>query len=117
MTFDCYGAGQRVTQQLFNGRSWRSEPEIASRMFAAYSRYRALHELMALLELALAKVPPLEASDLREARQLIDELCDSKAALREALSLDELRRDVLNRVRRALRAGLSGMASGDTLTS
>src|SRR5579863_8626684 len=50
--FDCYGAGQRVTQ-LFAGKSWRSSPETAARMFTLYARFRALHELMALLDLAI----------------------------------------------------------------
>ena len=116
VTFDCHGAGQRVTQQLFGGKSWRSSPELAPRMFDAYSRYRALHELMALLEVAIARAPSPDAQRLREARQFIDELCESEAALDEALPMAELRRDVLNRVRRALGAGLSAMPSGDTLT-
>ncbi len=85
-------------------------------MFDAYSRYRALHELMALLEVAIARAPSPDAQRLREARQFIDELCESEAALDEALPMNELRRDVLNRVRRALGAGLSAMPSGDTLT-
>jgi hypothetical protein len=116
VTFDCYGAGQRVTQQLFGGKSWRSSPELAPRMFDAYSRYRVLHELMALLEVAIARASSSDASRLRETRQFIDGLCESEAALDEALSMDELRRDVLNRVRLALGAGLSAIASGDTLT-
>ena len=118
VTFDCYGAGQRVTQQLFGGKSWRSSPELAPRMFDAYSRYRVLHELMALLEVAIARASsPDAAARLRETRQSIDELCESGAALDEALPMDELRRDVLNHVRRALGAGLSVVPSGDTLTT
>jgi hypothetical protein len=115
-TFDCYGAGQRVTQQLFGGKSWRSSPELAARMFDAYSRYRVLHELMALLEVAIPRASLPEASRLRETLQFIDELCESEAALGAALPLDALRRDVLNRVRQALGASLSGMPAGDTLT-
>jgi hypothetical protein len=71
---------------------------------------------MALLEVAIARASSSDASRLRETRQFIDGLCESEAALDEALSMDELRRDVLNRVRRALGAGLSATASGDTLT-
>lgn len=102
VTFDCYGAGQRVTQQLFAGRSWRSSPELAPRMFAAYSRYRELHELLALIETALARVSLHEAAALRELRQLIDALCETGAAAADTLQIDTLRKDVLHRVREAI---------------
>jgi hypothetical protein len=68
--FDCYGAGQWVTQHLFGGKSWRTSPELAARMFTLYGRVRVLHELMALLELAIARVSPGEDAPL--ARCLFD---------------------------------------------
>src|ERR1700712_5136503 len=37
VVFDCLGAGQRVAQQTFAGRDWRSEPAIAPQMFAAFA--------------------------------------------------------------------------------
>jgi hypothetical protein len=114
-TFDCYGAGQRVTQQLFGGASWRSSPDLAMRMFDAYSRYRALHELMAILEVAIERASSGDAVRLREVRRLVEDLCDSGAAMAEALPLDALRRGVLSRVRAALGAGSSALATDDTL--
>ena len=48
--FECFGAGQWVTQALHAGRSWRESPALARRMFEHYSRFRILHELLALLE-------------------------------------------------------------------
>ncbi|HEY6453994.1 MAG TPA: hypothetical protein VIY90_01800 [Steroidobacteraceae bacterium] len=68
--FDCHGAGQWVTQQLFGGRSWRTSPELAAQMFTLYGRVRVLHELMALLELAIGRVSPGAAAPL--ARCLFD---------------------------------------------
>lgn len=44
--FDCFGAGQQVTQVTFGGRSWRDDPETAARMFAAFAVQRQLHELL-----------------------------------------------------------------------
>ena len=102
VTFDCYGAGQRVTQELFGGKSWRSAPELASRMFSAYSTYRALHELMALLEVAIGRLSVHEALGLTEVARNIEELCESGLAAVAALPIEDLRRDVLNRVRAAL---------------
>jgi len=113
--FDCFGAGQRVTQELFGGASWRTSTELATRMFSAYYRYRALHELMAILELAIERVSSRDAVRLREVRRFIDDLCESGAAMAEALPLDELRKDVLSRVRAALSADLSVIATDDTL--
>ena len=39
--FDCFGAGQRVTQELFGGANWSSSPDIAREMFDCYERLRA----------------------------------------------------------------------------
>jgi len=52
IAFDCYGAGQWVTQQVFQGASWRDSVLTGKRMFEAFSRFRTLHELMALLIVA-----------------------------------------------------------------
>ena len=52
--FDCFGAGQKVTQHTFAGRDWRSEPGLAAPMFAAFAVMRALHELLWYLSEALA---------------------------------------------------------------
>jgi len=48
--YDCFGAGQRVTQVTFRGRDWRSEPEIAGDMMEAFRRMRRVHEMLRLLE-------------------------------------------------------------------
>ncbi len=52
--FDCYGAGQKVAQHTFAGRDWRSDPELAVPMFAAFAVMRTLHELLWYLSEALA---------------------------------------------------------------
>src|SRR5689334_10116310 len=44
--FDCFGAGQRVAQELFAGHDWRDGPEIARPMFAAFAWLRVLHEVL-----------------------------------------------------------------------
>ena len=72
-------------------------------MFNAYYRYRILHELMALLEVAAQSLMPREALRLRELRQSIDELCESGVAVSHNVSIEDLRKDVLSRVREALK--------------
>lgn len=54
--FDCFGAGQRVTQQLFGGASWTDSPDIAREMFAAYRYWLPRFEAAALIEAALPYV-------------------------------------------------------------
>ena len=44
--FDCHGAGQRVSQQLFPGQDWRDSAETAQQMFRAYDVMRGLHDLI-----------------------------------------------------------------------
>jgi uncharacterized protein YjbI with pentapeptide repeats len=65
--YDCFGAGQQVTQVTFSGRDWRRSPEIADQMFAVFAIVRDLHELLwylteaLVLEPASALRPELEA--------------------------------------------------------
>ncbi|MFB9928634.1 pentapeptide repeat-containing protein [Amycolatopsis halotolerans] len=44
--YDCFGAGQQVSQVTFSGRSWREAPETRKQMFAALPVMRHLHELL-----------------------------------------------------------------------
>lgn len=48
--FECFGAGQRVSQETYDGVSWRERPEAATDMFAVFTRMRDLHELLVLLD-------------------------------------------------------------------
>ena len=54
VAYDCFGAGQQVTQVTFLGTSWRTHPAAARRMFAAFDVMRDLHELLWYLHEALA---------------------------------------------------------------
>jgi uncharacterized protein YjbI with pentapeptide repeats len=44
--FDCFGAGQKVSQVTFGGRDWRAAPDTARPMFDAFAVQRQLHELL-----------------------------------------------------------------------
>ncbi|MFE0037231.1 pentapeptide repeat-containing protein [Streptomyces sp. NPDC059015] len=52
--YDCFGAGQKVSQVTFTGRSWRSAPGSARQMFDVFPVMRQLHELLWYLTAALA---------------------------------------------------------------
>ncbi|MCU1670788.1 MAG: hypothetical protein JWP40_3715 [Blastococcus sp.] len=66
--FDCFGAGQQLTQVTFEGRDWRTTPELARPMFAVLPAMRQLHEL--LWYLAEALTLPAAAPLYDEARVL-----------------------------------------------
>lgn len=60
--YDCLGAGQRVVQEVFGGKSWRQSPALLGRMESAFRALRRLHEDHALLE-AAARLPLTEAEE------------------------------------------------------
>jgi hypothetical protein len=68
--YDCAGAGQRVTQEVFNGRSWREHPELLAPMLRAFAVLRRVHELRLLLREA-AKLPLTSAE--RETLRAFDD--------------------------------------------
>ncbi|HEX8032728.1 MAG TPA: pentapeptide repeat-containing protein [Ktedonobacterales bacterium] len=55
--YDCFGAGQKVSQVTFGGQDWRQAPQTAQQMFAVFPIMRALHELLWYLTEALALQP------------------------------------------------------------
>ncbi|MFV2037996.1 MAG: hypothetical protein ACC646_10455 [Paracoccaceae bacterium] len=59
--FSCNGAGQRVTQEVFAGVSWRDQPELTGAMIRAFGAMRQVHEQLVLLRAASGL--PLCAAD------------------------------------------------------
>jgi len=51
--YDCFGAGQKVSQVTFSGQDWRQVPELAEQMFKAFLVMRQLHEMLWYLTEAL----------------------------------------------------------------
>ena len=65
ITFDCFGAGQKVAQVNFGGQDWRKSQNLAKQMFAVFLIMRQLHELLWYLT---------EALTLQETRSIHDDL-------------------------------------------
>lgn len=62
--FDCFGAGQKVSQVTFGGVSWHEGPETAKKMFDVFPIMLQLHEMLWYLNEALtmkATLPIQEA--------------------------------------------------------
>jgi len=86
--YDCFGAGQRVSQAVFPGADWRADPDVAPRLFAAFAIVRQLHELLWYLAeaLELAATRPLHP-ELRAAREQTEGIAGGDAAALEALDV------------------------------
>ncbi|HEY2551588.1 MAG TPA: pentapeptide repeat-containing protein [Streptosporangiaceae bacterium] len=79
--YDCFGAGQQVTQVTFGGQDWRQRPQLAAGLFAAFPVMRQLHELLWYLTEALAL--PLQPGD-----QLLAGLRSALASTQQLTRLD-----------------------------
>ncbi|QDY78993.1 pentapeptide repeat-containing protein [Streptomyces qinzhouensis] len=53
--YDCFGAGQQVSQETFGGSDWRQAPDTAGAMFDAFPVVRHLRELLWYLTDALSQ--------------------------------------------------------------
>jgi Pentapeptide repeats (8 copies) len=110
--YDCFGAGQHVAQETFGGRDWRTHPELAESMFAAFGVVRDLHELLWYLTDALARpaARPLRAELDRARAETERHAALGPEALAE-LDVDAHRAavdDVLSRASELVRAGTGG---------
>jgi hypothetical protein len=66
VAYECFGAGQHVSQVLYGGVSWREAPGTSGQMFAVLAVVRRLHEMLVLLEQAAARSPSPALASLRE---------------------------------------------------
>ena len=87
VSFDCHGAGQKVTQDLFKGRSWRHDPSLLPAMDAAFRLQRRLHETLVLL-VQSAKLPLTPAQDA--ARQALQDTLSAPRSLHDPEPLQAL---------------------------
>lgn len=68
MAYECFGAGQQVSQVTFGGRNWRQEPASADLMFEVFLVMQQLHEICWYL---------IEASSFKLNTSLRNELAEA----------------------------------------
>lgn len=83
LAFDCFGAGQQVTQVSFAGQDWRRSPDTAPKMFQVFTVMMRLHELLWYMT---------EALTLQQARSIHDRI---RSLLEEMERLTTLSPDAL----------------------
>lgn len=72
--YECFGAGQKVSQITYNGNDWRQNPETASEMFNVFPIMQQLHEMLYYL---------YESHSIKEAEPLYEELQQAIAKTEE----------------------------------
>lgn len=110
--FDCFGAGQKVSQVTFGGQDWRQAPGSARQMFDVFPVMRQLQELLWYLAEALARpaARPVHA-ELRAALEKTERLTGGSAEELTALDVPSHRGEVnalLLRTSELVRAGVPG---------
>ncbi|WP_270729935.1 hypothetical protein [Shimia sp. Alg240-R146] len=73
VAYSCAGAGQRVTQDLFDGETWRDDSDLLTHMTHALRVLRPIHEALKVLQEAHAL--PLPDTLKTRATTLMTALC------------------------------------------
>ncbi len=61
VAYDCLGAGQRITQDIFGGRHWLEDRRLLEPMSRAFAVMRRIHGMLELL--AAAEALPLDTGE------------------------------------------------------
>jgi uncharacterized protein YjbI with pentapeptide repeats len=109
--YDCFGAGQKVSQVTFAGRDWRGAPGSARQMFDVFPVMRHLHELLWYLTeaLSLPSAGPVH-EDLRRALGGTERLTLSSAEALATMDVAGHRADVNDLLLRASELVRDGIA-------
>ncbi|WP_353945374.1 pentapeptide repeat-containing protein [Streptomyces sp. HUAS MG91] len=93
--FDCFGAGQKVSQVTFGGVSWRERPKTARTMYEVFPVMRQLQELLRYLTdvLDMPRAAPVHG-EARRARTGIEHLTRADADEILAADVPAIRADV-----------------------
>ncbi|WP_202079799.1 pentapeptide repeat-containing protein [Caldalkalibacillus salinus] len=69
--YECFGAGQKVSQNTYKGMNWRDNPELAEEMFDVFPIMQQLHEMLCYLNeaLSLEDTKPIH----KEIKKLVEE--------------------------------------------
>lgn len=113
--FDCFGAGQRVSQELFGGKSWAEEPGTRDEMFAAFTAARQLQEMLwYLIEARNRTFDPDAADQAAELMSTIEQTVSGGVGQLLAADLQSLHarvRSTVMEISEEVRSGYSAAGS------
>ncbi|EWG11287.1 pentapeptide repeat-containing protein [Cytobacillus firmus] len=94
-TFECFGAGQKVSQHTFKNRDWRSHPGLEKEMFDVFPVMHQLHEMLFYLTeiLHLEDAGPIHG-EVRGILDKTEDLTNMEPGLILAIDVQELREEV-----------------------
>lgn len=93
--FDCFGAGQKISQVTFGGQDWRHNPHLAHRMFDLLPVMRRLQELLWYIDEALSWPQAHRVhQDLRLLSQQVADLTNSDPTTLAGLDVEPIHRAV-----------------------
>jgi hypothetical protein len=116
--FDCFGAGQQLTQVTFGGRTWREDPALATEQFAVLPVLRQLHESLWYLTEALELPTAALHDQLRTAMAETERLTEGSPGELTALDVAAHRRavgELLGRVSDLVRGGGPDLRNADLM--
>lgn len=115
--FDCFGAGQYVSQNLFGGKSWRERPDTSAEMFSTFTVVRQLHEMLWYLVEAAERATTSESSGpTAQLRREILQALDGDASEILGADVERIRegvRQTLIDVSEEARGGYAAIAESD----
>ncbi|APH66898.1 pentapeptide repeat-containing protein [Bacillus sp. LR_5] len=93
--YECFGAGQKVSQITYEGKDWRNNPETANEMFDVFPIMQQLHEMLWYLYEALSIdiAKPIHP-ELRTSFEKIERLTRLSKERLLTLQVDEHRAEV-----------------------
>lgn len=95
VAFECFGAGQRVVQTMFKGRSWQDEPALLRPMMEAFRPMKKACELLFAVSYAKRqRLLPHTRARLDEIEDILDDLTDNMGAGNFNGTLPEIEREV-----------------------
>lgn len=116
--FDCFGAGQKVTQEVFGGASWRDADDTRDSMFTVFPVVRQLQEVLWYLACAL-ELPAVDETsglqnELQDLAATIEAITRSSPAEILAVDLDAHRGAAGLLLRQASALARGPLAAGRT---
>ncbi len=111
--FDCFGAGQHVTQVTFAGYRWQDDPVGAATVFAVFDVMRRLKGMLwHLADAAGAGVEGRLNDEVHEMRTVVEELTWENGGVLEHLDVFALQASVIGVLQRVAKARREQVVDG-----